>query len=138
MIWVVALIFKEVVFLPWPAEWEYTEILKDSHSIGYCSMGLQLRDKKVDFNVYNIALVRVINKQTNKSKRFMELVRHVVLGFMKNNVVFKAKHISSVDYKKADSISRKEWRRFQELVPTARGLPEKLPREVVSYIYSCK
>ena len=100
--------------------------------------GLQLRNKKVVFNVDNIALVSVINKQTTKSKRLMELVRHFVLGLMKNNVVFKAKHISSVDNKIADSISRKEWQRFKELVPTARSFPEKLPQELVSWICSCK
>ena len=52
--------------------------------------GLQLRNKNVvlNVNVDNIALVSVINKQTTKSKRLMELVRHFVLGLMKNNVCF--------------------------------------------------
>ena len=68
----------------------------------------------------------------------MELLRHFVLGLIKNNVVFKAKHISSVDNKIADSISRKEWQRFKELVPTARSFPEKLPQELVSWICNCK
>ena len=69
-------------FLPWLAGW-----------------GLQLRNKKVVFNVDNLALVSAINKETTKSKRLMELVRHFLLGFMENNVVLKAKHISIVDNK---------------------------------------
>ena len=68
----------------------------------------------------------------------MELVRHFVLGLVKNNVVFKAKHISSVDYKRADSVSCKEWQKFKELVPTARSLPEKLPQELASWICNFK
>ena len=57
---------------------------------------------------------------------------------MKNNVVFKAKNISSVEYKRADSISCKEWQRFKELVPTARLFPEKLPQELASWICNYK
>ena len=51
-------------------------------------MGVALRNKKVVFNVDNIELVSVINKQTTKSKRLMELVRHFVLGLMQNIMLF--------------------------------------------------
>ena len=53
-------------------------------------MVVAIKNEKIVFNVDNIALASVINEQTTKSKRLMELVRHFVLGLMKNNVVFKA------------------------------------------------
>ena len=83
-------------FLPWPAGWENTEILKDICFLKMIPVvlaievwGLQLRNKKVVFHVDNIALVSVINKQTTKSKRLMELVRHFVLGLIKKMLFLK-------------------------------------------------
>ena len=63
-----------------------------------------LFNKKVLFHIDNEALVSVINKQTSEDKRIMELV----LNLMLNNVVFKIKHISSMNNNIADSISQKQ------------------------------
>ena len=67
MIWGLALIFKEIgFFLPWPAGWENKKILKDMFLemipavLAIEVWGLQLRNKKVVFNVDNIALVSII------------------------------------------------------------------------------
>ena len=100
--------------------------------------GHLLEKKKVVFHIDNLALVSIINKQTSKSKRTMELVRRLVLKLMLNNVVFKAKHIASVDNDIADSISRKQWQRFRELAPTAKSIPEIPPRDLINMIYNLK
>ena len=53
-------------FLPWPAGWENKKILKDMFLEMIPAVlpievwGLQLRNKKVVFNVDNIALVSII------------------------------------------------------------------------------
>lgn len=67
--------------------------------------GHDLQNKKVSFRVDNLSLVSVINKQSSKNKRVMELVRHFVFRLMLHNVLFKAKHIASIDNNIADSLS---------------------------------
>jgi hypothetical protein len=132
-------------FLPWPKWWENQEIMKDMTFLELIPVviaveiwGHLLEKKKVVFHIDNLALVSIINKQTSKSKRTMELVRRLVLKLMLNNVVFKAKHIASVDNDIADSISRKQWQRFRELAPTAKSIPEIPPRDLINMIYNLK
>ena len=87
---------------------EYRFFLDDSSVIAVEVWEHMLFNKKVLFHIDNEALVSVINKQTSEDKRIMELVRRFVLNLMLNNVVFKIKHISSMNNNIADSISHKQ------------------------------
>ena len=94
-----------------------------------------LFNKKVLFHIDNEALVSVINKQTSEDKRIMELVRRFVLNLMLNNVVFKIKHISSMNNNIADSISSKQWQRLKKMAPSVKTVPVVPPLELVNMIY---
>ena len=68
--------------------------------------GDKIRNKKVLFHCDNAAVVKIINKQTCKCPRVMELVRPLVLQCKKLNTEIKAKHIPWVKNIIADAISR--------------------------------
>lgn len=132
-------------FLQWPAYWNNQDILRDMTFLELIPVvlaieiwGNRLQHKKVQFHVDNLSLVSVINTQSSKSKRVMELVRHLVFRLMMNNVIFRAKHIVSLDNKIADSLSRKQWFRFQKLAPEANTRPDPIPLELVNMIYRFK
>ncbi|XP_062578413.1 uncharacterized protein LOC134240321 isoform X1 [Saccostrea cucullata] len=132
-------------FLAWPGEWKDQDIMRDITFLELVPVVLSieiwgscLQNKKVLFHIDNIGLVSVINKQTSKSKRTMELVRYFVLKLMNYNVIFKAKHIPGVFNSIADAISRKQWRHFRDLAPNAKETPQNIPEEFVRMIYSLK
>lgn len=132
-------------FLQWPAHWNNQDILRDMTFLELIPVvlaielwGIRLQHKKVQFHVDNLSLVSAINTQSSKSKRVMELVRHLVFRLMMNNVIFRAKHIFSLDNKVADSLSRKQWYRFKRLAPEAHTRPDPIPLELVNMIYRFK
>ena len=100
--------------------------------------GSELKNKKVLFHVDNLSLVTIINKQSCKSKRVMELIRHFVFRLMLHSVIFKADHIAGMDNDIADSLSRKQWQRFRMLAPGAQSFPDQIPKKFVNMIYSFK
>ena len=53
---------------------------------------------------------------------------------MKNNIWYKAVHISSDENSIADSISHQQWQRFKELAPDALQNPAPVPAEFHSMI----
>lgn len=67
--------------------------------------GQGLQNQKITLYIDNEALVSVLNKQTSKSKRSMQLVRPFVLSCMKSNILFRARHVYSKVNVIADSIS---------------------------------
>ena len=136
---------QEWAFFPWPESWCLEEIMKDITFLEMVPVvlalflwGEQLSYKNVVLHIDNEALVYVINKQTSKSKRLMQLVRQFVLLTMKNGIVFKAFHISTSLNCIADSISRKQWDRFRKLAPDAKQTPKLIPESFLSMIYSLK
>ena len=87
------------VFYEWPIHWRESDYLRDLTFLelipvlrAVCLWGNELANKKVVFNIDNLALVSVVNKQTSKSKRVMRLVRPFVLKLMEFNCIFKACH----------------------------------------------
>ncbi|VDH91303.1 Hypothetical predicted protein [Mytilus galloprovincialis] len=52
-----------------------------------------LKNKKILFNIDNLALVSIVNKRSSKDKQIMKLIRPFVLLTMMNNIQFKAVHI---------------------------------------------
>jgi hypothetical protein len=53
----------------------------------------------------------------------MALIRKLFVLFMQFDITFKAKHIAGIDNGIVDAISRKQWRRFRQLAPTANKVP---------------
>ena len=132
-------------FFPWPKEWAKTEVHKDLTFLEMVPViltlylwGGRLANKKVTFNVDNEALVAVLNRQTSKSRRLMQLVRPFVLLSMRYGIVFRAVHIGSKSNAIADSISRQQWARFRRLAPEAVRGPERLPSGFLQLISNMK
>ena len=67
--------------------------------------GMDLANKKVVLHIDNAALVAILNKQSCRSERLMQLVRKFVLLAMRHNVIFKAFFIPSVANEIADFCS---------------------------------
>lgn len=90
-------------------------------------MGSWFTNKKVLLRIDNLSLVSVINKQSSKNKRVMELVRHFLFRLMLHNILFKAKHIASIENIIIDS--RKQWQQFRKIAPMANTFPEPVPKQ---------
>lgn len=136
---------QEWAFFPWPETWCSEELMKDITFLEMVPVvlalylwGKQLSQKNVVLHIDNQALVYVINKQTTKSKRLMQLVRQFVLLAMVNSINFKAFHISTNLNCIADSISRKQWDRFRQLAPGAKELPQPIPQSFHTMICNLK
>ena len=132
-------------FYQWPSSWVGTAVMKDMTFLemvpvllAVCIWGHKLANKRVVLWIDNRALVDVLNKQSCKSRRVMQLVRFFILQTMRHNVLFKARHISSKSNFICDSISRKQWARFREVAPSANKEPEPIPIQFLSLISELK
>ena len=72
-----------MVFLSWPSHRKDQNIMRDMTFLELIPVvfeieiwGRVLKNKKGLFHVDNLSLVTIINKQSCKSKRVMELIRH--------------------------------------------------------------
>lgn len=133
------------VFWSWLPEWKDSGILKDVTFLEMIPIliavkvwGPMLVNKKILFRVDNLALVHILNKQTSKSKRIMDLIRQFVLHNMKNNIIWRSVHISGLENGLADAISRREWQRFFKAAPDAEKEPETVPKDFLQWISSVK
>jgi hypothetical protein len=93
-----------------------------SSRIDFDTRILQLKNKKIIFNIDNQSVVNIINKKSSKSVRVMSLVRHPVLSTLQYNIMIKALHISGISNKIADSLSRCDWRGAIELIVLINSL----------------
>lgn len=125
---------EQWAYLQWPQDWVDSEILKDITFLELVPIVLsmtvwaaKLQNKKIIFNVDNMALVYILNKQSSKSDRVMSFIRPLVLQSLHFNIQFKAQHIPGKTNKIADSISRKQWDLFRDLAPTADIDPQTIP-----------
>jgi hypothetical protein len=100
--------------------------------------GNRLKNKKIKFNIDNLALVEILNSQTSKSKRVMNLMRTFVLYTLQNNIIFRAQHIFEKFNCISDSISRQQCQRFRRLAPNAQTNPEEIPDNFRQMIYNMK
>ena len=106
--------------------------------LALCLWGSKLANMKVPFHIDNQALVTIISKQTSKSKRVMFLLRPFVMKCTLNNILFKAVDIPTKSNSIADSISRKQWQRFQQVAPQAQTRPLTAPDDFQHLIYRLK
>ena len=86
-----------------------------------------MRNRCILFFTDNESLVHVINKQSSKDKSLMFFVQKLVLICLEYNIVFKAKHISGVKNRLADSLSRLQVQSFKQLAAAHMELPTEIP-----------
>ena len=89
-----------------------------------------LTNKKIIFHCDNQAVVTIINKQSTRSPPSMQLVRIMVLTCLRNNLLFKARHIPGARNCIADALSRGQLTRFQSLASTADSNPATIPESL--------
>ena len=104
---------------------EYFPILVAIHLFQH-----QLKNKKVIFHCDNAAVVEIINNQTSRCPRVMDLVRPFVLKCLQLNTIIKAQHIKGVNNSIADSISRFKMQLFRLLAPEAMEHPLPIPQHL--------
>ena len=90
----------------------------------------QLANKKVIFHCDNSAVVEIINSQTSKCPRVMDLVRPFVLKCLQINVLIRAQHIKGEKNTIADALSRFDMQLFRELAPRASPQPVHIPQHL--------
>ena len=78
----------------------------------------------------NESVVHVINKQTAKDTKMLELLRAMVLICLRNNILFWARHIPGVKNVLADSLSRLQVDKFHTL---SRGM-DPIPTPLAAHL----
>lgn len=118
----------------WPKHWVDEGLTRDMTLLelfpvvaALVTWSSNFQNKKVLFHIDNQAVVHVIQSQTCRSERVMNLVRHMVLVMLSNNITVTAKYIPSCKNVIADSLSRSQWFRFRQVAPEADWLPTKIP-----------
>jgi len=131
-------------FFQWPSHWGKCAAIRDITFLEMVPVLLavtlwrhDLKNRRVLLHIDNSALVAVINNQTSKSKRVMRLVRQFVLVCMRNNIIFKAVHLSSKENFIADLISRKQWNKLPADVQLS-PIPEVIPASFRTMISDMK
>ena len=71
-------------------------------------------------------MVNIINKQTSRDPKVMVFVRRLVLNCLKNNILFKSKHISGIFNRKCDLLSHSQEDKFKLLTPHADVQPTRV------------
>lgn len=123
----------------WPDHWAQSGILRDLTFLEFFPIMAavyiwkdQFSNKKVLFWCDNQAVVRVINRQTSRSERVMQLVRKFVLTCLLANITFSAKYVPDTDNGTADALSRFQEDRFHLLAPNANLHPDPFPADLWS------
>ena len=80
----------------------------------------------------NEELVHVINKSTCRNTSLMIFVHKLVLVGLKQNILFKAKHISGFKNTLADALSRLQIKCFKKLAPPYMNfMPTAIPSHLL-------
>jgi len=80
------------------------------------------------FMTDNESVVHVINKQTSRDT--LSLIRKMVLICVRNNILFRAKHIPGIKNGLADSLSRLQVSKFKGMSQGMDRVPTLLPRHL--------
>ncbi|XP_048757041.2 uncharacterized protein LOC130046337 isoform X1 [Ostrea edulis] len=119
--------------IKWSSTWD-SQVLRDITFLELvpilCAFWVwagSFESKKVLLHTDNLALVHILNSQSSKSERVMQLVRPLVLLCLRHNIQIKAVHIPGCRNLIADAISRFQWDRFKSLAPQAEKYPSRIP-----------
>ena len=85
-------------------------------------------NKCVLFLCDNKAVVYIIKKQTSKDKNIMSVLRFFVVQCMKNNVLFRAKHVPGHKNVLADLLSRQQVKRAHQVQPDLNQIATNVPQ----------
>ena len=91
-----------------------------------------LQNKRVVFWSDNQSVVAIINRQTSRCPKIMNLVRMLVIHCLRLNIHFRARHVPGLDNGIADSLSRFQMTRFRQLAPGADLTITPLPADLWS------
>ena len=123
-------------YLPWPVEWDGSEIMKDMTYLEIIPIALAIflwfdkfHLKNILFHSDNSAVVTILNKKSTKSERVMSILRLIVYCSLIGNFQFKAVHIFSKYNSVADALSRANFQKFRCLAPLADHSPTPIPVE---------
>ena len=123
----------------WPGEWKGQNIaILEFYPIVLSLLlwGDKIRDKCLTIFTDNEALVRVINKSTCKDTTLMIFVRKLVLVCLRQNILFKAKHISGFKNTLADALSHLQIPRFKKLAPAYMDpMPTVIPPHLLPIVH---
>ena len=118
----------------WPASWVEEGLVSDMTFLEFFPVVAAIvtwaeyfRNKNILFHIDNQAVIYIIRTQTCKSGRVMNLVRHLLLVMLQNNISIKATYIPSSKNIIADALSRSQWGRFWRAAPEADKQPTKIP-----------
>ena len=121
---------KQWAYGRWPASWKDHHISFLEFFLIVLGLGLwciQLKNKRVVFITDNESIVYIINKQTAKDTKLLSLVRTLLLICLRNNILFRARHIKGTRNILADSLSRLKVEKFKALAPGMNPEPTPLP-----------
>jgi len=104
----------------WPDSWKHRNIaILEFYPIvlSLYLWGHEIKNRCILFFTDNEALVYVINKQSCRDKDLMFFVRKLVLICLRNNILFRAKHVPGSRNNLADALSRLQVQTFRRLAP---------------------
>ena len=84
-----------------------------------------------DSNFDNESIVYVINKKTTKDPKLLRLLCALVHICLKNNILFRARHIRGTKNILADHLSRLQIEKFKALAPGMNPVPTPLPTHLL-------
>ena len=91
--------------------------------VGIELWGHLLTNRKVIFLVDNESVVEILNAQSSKDSKLLNLTRRFVLLCLRFNIVFRAKHVPGIENKVADSLSRSQFQVARKLQPALAPTP---------------
>lgn len=128
-------------FLQWPKEWANSDILRDMTYLEIIPIALaiylwhtDLFRKRILFHVDNMAVVKILNSRSSKSRRVLNILRRIVFWTLVGNLHIKAVYIRSSKNSLADAISRRQFQTFRQLAPHADPNPTAVPLEFLSLL----
>ena len=99
--------------------------------VDICSWGPLLCNQKIIFFSDNLPVVEIVNKQSNKDKTLMRLIRRLVFAAMKFNFLFKANHIPEKHYVLANHLSRFKFQEAKNFAPWLDPHPITVPYHLI-------
>ncbi|KAJ1129019.1 hypothetical protein NDU88_007390 [Pleurodeles waltl] len=128
----------------WPNEWKnggrsiaFLELFP--MIVAVCLWGAELRQSRVLFRVDNMAVVQLVNRQSAREARVLQLMHVFVLQCLRNDIHFRARHVLGVNNDIADALSHSQWERFHGLATgvalTRIRMPVTLREGVVLEVY---
>ena len=92
----------------------------------------ELKNKRITIFCDNTAVVGMVNKLASSCKNCMTLLRMITLLTLEENFRIKVNYVASIDNGIADALSRRDWKRFEQLTEHKwmNSSPDDVPSEL--------